>query len=87
MGVELKHFFLGGGGGGGRGGGGGGGNDLGEKYGTKFGVLIFRLIITYFGTLKMHQIAPFLSNLGVGGWGGGGGACHYQKCESLSLTG
>ena len=43
--------------------------DLGEKYGTKFGLLIyypknqqiFMLIITYFGILRMHQVAPFLS--------------------------
>ena len=43
--------------------------NLREKYGTKFGfliyyqnkVLIFRLIITNFGTLRMHQTAPFLS--------------------------
>ena len=50
---------------------------LGEKYGTKFGLLfyyqkkkmlIFRLIITNFGTLRMHQIAPFLSFFS-------GGAC------------
>ena len=25
-------------------------------------ILIFRLIITYFGTLRMHETAPFLSN-------------------------
>ena len=41
--------------------------DLGEKYGTKFGLLIiqemliFRVIITNFGTLRMHHIARFLS--------------------------
>ena len=25
-------------------------------------MLIFRLIVTYFGTLRMHQIAPFFPN-------------------------
>ena len=45
--------------------------DLGEKCGTKFGLLIyypkkmliFRLIITIFGTLRMHQIALILSKI------------------------
>ena len=44
--------------------------DFGEIYGTKFGLLIYhpkmlilRLIITNFGTLRMHQIAPILSKI------------------------
>ena len=44
--------------------------DLGEIYGTKFGLLIYhpkmlilRLIITNFGTLRMHKIAPILTKI------------------------
>ena len=47
--------------------------DLGEKYGTEFGLMFnylkivdIRLIKTYFGTPRMHQIAPFLSRKSSG---------------------
>ena len=46
-------------------------------------LLIFSLIITHFGTLRIQQIAPFISNFS-------GGACPttpYHKPESTSLQG
>ena len=45
----------------------------------------FRLIVAYFGTLRMHQIAPFLSNFSGGG--GGGGGKHAPGTPPLSSTG
>ena len=51
--------------------------DLGEKFGTEFGLLIFRLIIIYFGTLRMHQIAPVLSLFF-------GGACPDPSSTSVN---
>ena len=40
-------------------------------------LLIFRLIIKYFGTLRMHQIAPYLSFFS-------GGACPQPPSTSVN---